>query len=117
MGQGGRIILISSILGERAIFSGASIYNTSKFAMTGLGRSWARDLGPRGITVNIIQPGPIDTDLNPADGEFADDFIAMTPLGRYGRPEEVAALAAFLASEDSSYITGSTINIDGGVNA
>lgn len=117
MTNGGRIINVSSILGERAIFSDTAIYNASKFAVTGLTRSWAHDLGADNITVNAIQPGPINTDLNPENSDYADEFRAITPLSRYGRPEEVANLAAFLASDESSYITGATINIDGGVNA
>ncbi len=117
MSSGGRIILIGSILGERAIFESITSYNTSKFAVAGIGRSLAHDLGPRNITVNIIQPGPIDTEMNPADGDDAQEMIDLTALGRYGRADEVAALACFLASNESSYITGATINIDGGANA
>ncbi len=114
MNSGGRMINISSVLGERAIFPDTGIYNASKFAVTGLSRSWALDLGAKNITVNAIQPGPIDTDLNPAEGSTMGE---MTALKRYGRPEEVAAVAAFLASEESSYVTGATINVDGGMNA
>jgi 3-oxoacyl-[acyl-carrier protein] reductase len=115
MKAGGRILIISSILGERGIGPGMWSYNASKFAATGFGRSIAHDLGERNITVNIIQPGPIDTDLNPASE--SSGMEQMTALKRYGKPEEVAALASFLASEESSYITGATINVDGGMNA
>lgn len=115
MKSGASIINTSSVLGERGIFPGLSIYNSSKFAVTGLTRSWALDLGENNIRVNAIQPGPIDTEMNPADGESGME--QQTALKRYGKPEEVAALAAFLASDESSYITGATINIDGGMNA
>lgn len=117
MKSGARIILIGSILGERAMCDGMGIYNASKFAVAGLGRSWAHDLGPRNITVNVIQPGPIDTDMNPADSESSERQKSRTALGRYGKPEEIAAAVAFLASEESSYITGATLNVDGGTNA
>ena len=91
MPPGSRIVNISSVLGERASGPGMSVYNASKFAVTGFSRSWAKDLGPRGILVNAVQPGPIDTELNPADGEHAEHMRRQTALGRYGRPEEVAA--------------------------
>lgn len=114
MGPGGRIINIGSALGERAPFPGLGLYSMSKFAVVGLTRAWARDLGPQKITVNAIQPGPIDTELNPADGESSDFQKATTALGRYGRPEEVAAAAAFLASDEAAFITGTMVNVDGG---
>lgn len=117
MRPGGRIVNISSVLGERASAAGISVYNASKFAVTGFSRSWAKDLGGKGILVNAVQPGPIDTDMNPADGEHADFMRSLTALGRYGRPEEVAAAVAFLAGPDASYITGATLNVDGGWNA
>lgn len=117
MEPGSRIINISSVLGERASASGMSVYNASKFAVTGFSRSWAKDLGEKGILVNAVQPGPIDTEMNPADGEKADFMRSMTALGRYGRPEEVAAAVAFLAGPDATYITGATLNVDGGWNA
>jgi len=117
MPEGGRVINIGSVLGERASTAGISTYNASKFALAGLTRSWAKDLGPRNILVNDVQPGPIDTVMNPADGPNADHMRSNTALGRYGQPDEVAALVAFLAGPEATYITGATINVDGGWNA
>jgi 3-oxoacyl-[acyl-carrier protein] reductase len=115
--EGGRIINISSVLGERAIMAGLAIYNSSKFAVTGLTRSWAKDLGPKNITVNAVQPGPINTDMNPADGPGAEGQRSQIALGRYGKPEEIAAAVTFFASPQASFITGATLNVDGGMNA
>lgn len=117
MQAGGRIINIGSIFGERMPLPGVGLYTMSKFAVAGFTRAWARDLGPANITVNCIQPGPIDTDLNPADGAFAPYITPLTALNRYGSVEEVADLAAFIASPRGSYMTGACINVDGGVNA
>jgi 3-oxoacyl-[acyl-carrier protein] reductase len=118
MADGGRIISIGSVVGESTPFAGAADYSGTKAALLGLSRGWARDLGPRGITVNTVQPGPIDTDMNPAEsGEFSDAQKAFTALGRYGTADEVAAAVAFLASPNASYITGSAITVDGGFNA
>lgn len=117
MKEGGRIITISSCLGERVGFPGITLYSMSKAAMTGMTRGLARDLGPRGITVNVVQPGPIDTDMNPADGENAPAMTALTALGRYGKASEIADTVVFLAGPAASYITGAQINVDGGVNA
>lgn len=117
MTEGGRIITISSCLGETVRFPGVTLYSMSKAALTGMTRGLARDLGPRGITVNVVQPGPIDTDMNPADGENAAAMTALTALGRYGRPQEIADTVVFLAGPGGSYITGAQITVDGGANA
>ena len=117
IGDGGRIISIGSVVGESSPFPGISDYSATKAAIIGYTRGWARDLGPRGITVNTVQPGPIDTDMNPDGSEFADTQKAATALGRYGKPEEVAAAVAFLAGPSAAYITGTTLTVDGGFNA
>lgn len=117
MKPGARVINISSVLGERACDPGLSVYVGSKFAVSGMTRGWAKDLGPKGILVNAVLPGPIDTDMNPATGEFAEEQCKATALGRYGKPEEVAAAVAFLAGPDASYISGAEVAVDGGHNA
>ncbi|MGJ3648661.1 SDR family NAD(P)-dependent oxidoreductase [Sphingomonas sp. GlSt437] len=114
LNDGGRIIIIGSVNAHTVPVPGGAVYGATKAAVAGFARGWARDLGGRGILVNVIQPGPIDTDLNPADGPFASALTPMTALGRYGTADEVAALTAFLASDEASYITGATIDIDGG---
>lgn len=117
MHDGGRIINIGSVLGERATVAGISVYNASKFAVAGLTRSWAKDLAPRNILVNVVQPGPIATVMNPEEGQNADFMRSLTALDRYGQPHEVASLVVFLAGLEATYITGATINVDGGWNA
>ncbi|MGH8719432.1 MAG: 3-oxoacyl-ACP reductase family protein [Burkholderiales bacterium] len=117
MNEGGRIINIGSVNGDRMPYAGGGLNGASKAAVAGFTRGWARDLGPRGITVNCVQPGPIDTDMNPADGESSTFQKQMTALGRYGKTKEVAALVAFLASPEAADITGACLNVDGGTNA
>ena len=117
MTDGGRIINIGSIFGERVPLPGIGLYSMSKFAVAGFTRAWARDLGAKGITVNCIQPGPINTEMNPEDGDLAEVMTPVTALGRYGRPTEIADTAVFLASPESSYITGTVIDVDGGFEA
>jgi 3-oxoacyl-[acyl-carrier protein] reductase len=116
LADGGRIILIGSISGELG-FPATATYSATKAAVAALARGWAKDLASRRILVNTVQPGPIDTDLNPADGEFAAQMIGAIPLGRYGKVDEVAGAVAFLAGPDATFITGTTLNIDGGVAA
>lgn len=115
--KGGRIISIGSVAGDRAPFGGVADYGATKAAVAAYTRGAARDLGAKGITVNTVQPGPIDTDMNPDNSDFAESIKGGTALGRYGKPEEVAAAVAFLASPEASYITGTTLNVDGGINA
>jgi NAD(P)-dependent dehydrogenase (short-subunit alcohol dehydrogenase family) len=117
MGEGGRIITIGSALGTRVGFPGIADYSATKTTIVGYTKGTAWDLAPRKITVNVVQPGAVDTDMNPADGEFAPALNSVTALGRYGRPEEIAAAIAFLASPSASYITGTVLNVDGGLNA
>lgn len=117
MPHGGRIITIGSVNGDRIPFSGGAVYAATKAAVAGLTRGAARDFGPRGITVNVVQPGPIDTDMNPADGPWAGAAKAALAMGEFGQPDDVAAMVAFLASTQAGYITGATLNVDGGYNA
>jgi 3-oxoacyl-[acyl-carrier protein] reductase len=117
MSDGGRIVVVGSTAALRLPFMGLADYAGSKAALAGYCRGWARDLGPRNITVNIVHPGAIDTDMNPQSGRGADKLISMTALGRYGRPREVAAAVHFLASPAASYITGTSLVVDGGQNA
>jgi len=114
MGEGGRIITVGSCLAARVPFPGIADYSATKGAVANYAKGWARDLGPKGITVNTVQPGPINTDMNPDNSDFSAPQKAATALGRYGRPEEVAAAIAFLASPEASYITGTTLDGDGG---
>jgi 3-oxoacyl-[acyl-carrier protein] reductase len=117
MKNGGRIISIGSCVGERDMTPGLTPYSATKGAVKMFTQGLAREVGSRGITVNNVQPGPIDTDLNPAAGDWATPQIANTALGRYGHVDEVAALVAFVASPESSYITGANLTVDGGTNA
>jgi 3-oxoacyl-[acyl-carrier protein] reductase len=117
MKEGGRIITIGSMAAISSPWPGIADYSATKGAVSAYTRGWARDLGPKGITVNVVEPGPIDTDMNPATSEFAAVQKAGVPLGRFGRPEEVGATVAFLASRDAGYITGASIAVDGGHSA
>ena len=117
MKSGGRIIMIGSCLGERVMTPGLVPYSATKGAVKIFTQALSRELGSRGITVNNIQPGPIDTELNPATGEWAEPQKAATALGRYGRVDEIAAMVAFVAGPESSYITGASLTVDGGTNA
>ncbi|MEE1671329.1 SDR family oxidoreductase [Streptomyces sp. WAC07094] len=112
--DGGRVVLVGSIVAERIAAPGVAEYAASKAAVDQLARGWARDLGPRGITVNVVRPGAVDTDMNPSDGPFAATQIAGTPLGRFGTTEEIAKAVTFLASDKASYITGALLTVDGG---
>src|SRR6202051_933284 len=114
MKSGGRIIMIGSAVGERVAAPGRVAYAASKGAVKMFSQALAREIGSRGITVNNVQPGPIDTDLNPATGDWAVPQKAATALDRYGRVEEIAAMVAFVAGPESSYITGSNLTVDGG---
>jgi 3-oxoacyl-[acyl-carrier protein] reductase len=117
MNDGGRIIMIGSCVGERNMTPGLAAYAATKGAVKMFTQSLAREVGTRGITVNNVQPGPIDTDLNPAAGDWATPQIANTALKRYGHVDEVAALVAFVASPAAAYITGANLTVDGGTNA
>jgi len=114
---GGRIITIGSNMGDNAIRSQTTLYTMSKSALQGFTRGLARDLGPKGITVSLVQPGPTDTDMNPADSQHADQQRSRMALSNYGSVDDVAGLVAFLASEEGKHITGSWVTIDGGFNA
>ena len=117
MKTGGRIIMIGSCVGERMLTPGLVPYSATKGAVKMFTQGLSREVGTRGITVNNVQPGPIDTELNPASGDWAAPQKAVTALNRYGTVEEVAAVVAFIASPESSYITGANLTVDGGTNA
>jgi 3-oxoacyl-[acyl-carrier protein] reductase len=114
MTSGGRVINIGSINSDFVPGPGVALYAATKGAVASLTRGLARELGPRGITINNVQPGPVDTDMNPADGPFAAHLLPLIATGRYGRGDEVASLVAYLASEEAAYVTGANLRIDGG---
>jgi 3-oxoacyl-[acyl-carrier protein] reductase len=117
MRDGGRIVNIGSINSDYVPYDGATLYVLTKGAVAGLTRALGRELGPRGITVNNVMPGPVDTDMNPADGAFADHARQLIAMKRYGTADEIADLVAYLASPGASYITGASMAIDGGYSA
>jgi 3-oxoacyl-[acyl-carrier protein] reductase len=116
LSDGGRIVSIGSVFAERTAFPGVGDYAATKAAVAAYGRAWARDLGPRGITVNTMQPGPINTEMNPETGDMAPMVKSMTVLGRYGQPDEIAGAVAFLVGPDAAYIAGTTLNVAGGAD-
>jgi 3-oxoacyl-[acyl-carrier protein] reductase len=117
MRDGGRIITIGSSVGERVLVPGLVAYAATKGAVKIFTQGLAREVGSRGITVNNVQPGPIDTDLNPATSDWAEPQKAVTALNRYGHVDEVAAMVAFVAGPEASYVTGANLTVDGGMNA
>jgi 3-oxoacyl-[acyl-carrier protein] reductase len=117
LSDGGRIISISSVVGTAWTFAGSGDYSATKAAIAGYTRSWARELGPRRITVNAVALGMVDTDMNPASTEVAIATMAQIALGRYGRAEEAAGVVSFLAGPDASYLTGELLKADGGLSA
>ncbi len=117
MNDGGRIISIGSTNADRMPFAGGAVYAMSKAALVGLTKGLARDLGPRGITVNNVQPGPVDTEMNPDNTDFATSLKPLMAVGRYGQVEEIASFVAYLAGPEAGYITGASLMIDGGFSA
>ena len=117
MQAGGRIINIGSCNAERMPFAGGGVYAMSKAALVGLVKGLARDLGPHGITINNVQPGPVDTDLNPANSDFAKTLVQLMALPRYASGDEIASLVAYLASPEAGFVTGASLTIDGGFSA
>ena len=117
MGEGGRIVNISSVNALRMPFAGAAVYAMSKSALSGLVKGLARDLGPRGITINNVLPGPVDTDMNPENSDFGATLHGLMALPRHGRPEEIASMVAYLAGAESSFVTGADLLVDGGFTA
>lgn len=117
MSTGGRIINIGSINADRIPVAGGAVYAMTKASLVGFTKGLARDLGPRGITVNNVQPGPVDTDMNPADGDAASQLKQLMALGRYGKDEEIASFVAYLAGPEAGFITGASLSIDGGFAA
>jgi 3-oxoacyl-[acyl-carrier protein] reductase len=117
MGEGGRIITIGSVNADRITYVGGAVYAMTKAAVAGLTRGLARDLGRRGITVNNVQPGPVDTDMNPAAGAFAESLKSQLAIERYAQAEEIAAMVAYLAGPEAGFVTGASLTIDGGYAA
>jgi len=117
MQEGGRIITIGSVNADRMPFAGGGVYAMTKAAVAGLTRGLARDLGPRGITVNVVQPGPVETEMNPADGPFAETLKGFMAIKRYGSGDEIAGMVAYLASPEAAFVTGACLTIDGGFAA
>ena len=117
MGEGGRIINIGSCVSDRMPFPGAGPYTMSKAAIVGLTKGLSRELGPRGITINNVQPGPTDTDMNPSDGPAGDLMRSMMSIGRHGHADEIAAMVAYLATPEAALVTGANLLIDGGFSA
>lgn len=117
LGKGGRIINIGSCLAEQIHSPGITLYSMSKSALIGLTKGLARDLGARGITVNVVHPGPTDTDMNPADGAHADAQRSQMAIPVYGTGAQVAGVVSYLASPEAQFVTGAGFTIDGGVNA
>lgn len=117
MSEGGRIITIGSNLADRTPFPGVTLYATTKAAVGALARGLARDLGPRGITANVVQPGNTDTEMNPADSPEALADLPNIPLGRFAQAGEIAGAVAYLAGPDAQYVNGATLTVDGGYNA
>lgn len=117
LGEGARIISISSVLAHRVPFGGVTIYSATKSALEAFTLGLSRELGPKGVTVNLVKPGATDTDMNPADGPNAPGMLPSISLGRYGQPQEIASAVAFLAGPGADYITGTSILVDGGIGA
>lgn len=117
MGAGGRIINIGSTNADRMPFAGGAAYAMSKSALKGLVQGLSRDLGPKGITVNNVQPGPVNTDMNPEDSDFAKSLHALMALPRHAHADEIAGMVSYLAGEDAAFVTGASLNIDGGFAA
>jgi 3-oxoacyl-[acyl-carrier protein] reductase len=117
MGEGGRIINIGSTNADRMPFAGGAVYAMSKSALQGFVQGLARDLGPKGITVNNVQPGPVNTDMNPEAGEFAESLHGLMAIPRHGKADEIAGMVAYVASPEAAFVTGANLMIDGGFSA